>query len=482
MYESPTLRFLHNVGQQEGDIPNRSHSRPKPQPQSKNGSLPLNSSFGHRPLEGLISCETLLLHTCRFKETLFLPDLYKTGYKVFLPLYTSHPLDVHDPTIKRILIIIHGRERNARNYFCIGVSEMKNLTGTIVIAPWFYNRSIEETEWNSCLVSSTITTSEPSIPVPRSVCWSNERWMSGGDDTRSPPHYTTSFDCMDLILKEITKTNFPNLETIVISGFSAGAQLVMRYAFFSDFMNELHHDENKNIKIRVIVSDPSSYLYFDDLRPALACAPPRDTGPHWSCHQFQVPTNFQIKCPHYDNYKYGLKDVKNGSVSRVQNMYLEKFIGNSEKILEIVKKFPEKDIRWLFAVQDTCNCQVEGYVNPSGCFHRNTTCFRQSGNISDGPSLIHEKKRWEGDSQDQGNCCDTYPASSVTNSLDTLCEAMLQGSNRLQRGILFMNYMRFFFTGSSHVSRDFPRFDFYDGEHNGLSFLSSNKFYEWSLE
>jgi pimeloyl-ACP methyl ester carboxylesterase len=73
---------------------------------------------------------------------------------------------------------------------------------------------------------------------------------------------------VDAILARLADRRlFPKLDSVVIAGFSAGGQIVQRYAVVGHGEASL---TRVGIATRYVVSDPSSYLYFDAGRPAPA--------------------------------------------------------------------------------------------------------------------------------------------------------------------------------------------------------------------
>jgi pimeloyl-ACP methyl ester carboxylesterase len=75
----------------------------------------------------------------------------------------------------------------------------------------------------------------------------------------------SSFDVIDAVLARFAdKTIFPNLKTVVLAGHSGGGQLVQRYAAVAKGDAPLLA---AGIKVKWIVSNPSTYLYFTADRP-----------------------------------------------------------------------------------------------------------------------------------------------------------------------------------------------------------------------
>ena len=89
--------------------------------------------------------------------------------------------------------------------------------------------------------------------------------------------------------------------------------------------------------------------------------------------------------------------------------------------------FKCKQVNYLLAALDVCNCNTPGFANGPLCLRwTNQTCTPSAG---------------------QANCCDTYPMSTTNNNLPVGCGDMLLGSNRLQRGLNFISYLKQKFPG-----------------------------------
>jgi acetyl esterase/lipase len=84
------------------------------------------------------------------------------------------------------------------------------------------------------------------------------------------------------------KDLFPNLRTIVVAGFSAGGQYVVRYAM----ANKVH--DALGVPVTYVVGSPSSYAYPDASRP--------DTGDG----TFQPFIDAQ-NCTTYHRWPYGMQ-------------------------------------------------------------------------------------------------------------------------------------------------------------------------------
>ncbi|AWA41578.1 hypothetical protein DBV33_24320 [Pseudomonas fluorescens] len=172
--------------------------------------------------------------------------------------------------IERVLIVIHGRLRNAETYRKSGeaAAELAGQTAnTLVIAPQFLNES------DVALYS-----------LPASVLrWQGNDWMAGGLSTG--PNPLSSYAALDEIVGRLSdRKQFPDVKQIVIFGHSGGAQVVQRYALLAQEQPAL---KTEGIRLRYVVANPSSYAYFNEQRPVA----------------FD-----HAKCPGFNRWKYGLVD------------------------------------------------------------------------------------------------------------------------------------------------------------------------------
>jgi pimeloyl-ACP methyl ester carboxylesterase len=163
-------------------------------------------------------------------------------------IYRTHSLDQKNDRITRALIIVHGMNRDADNYF-LSAAAAAFLAGaledTAVIAPRFASNA-----GGSC--RDTL--------APNEVSWPCDAWRSGGASPTAEK--LTSFDFTDEILRKLAaKKAFPNLQAIVVTGHSAGGQYAARYSMG----NTVH--ETLGVPVTYVVSNPSSYPYLDATRP-----------------------------------------------------------------------------------------------------------------------------------------------------------------------------------------------------------------------
>lgn len=220
--------------------------------------------------------------------------------------------------IERVLIIIHGRLRNADTYrqsAMHAAEQAGQSASTLVLAPQFLNE-----------------TDVAAHPVADSVLrWQGDDWMAGGLSTA--PFSLSSYAALDEIIARIgDRKQFPDVKQIVIAGHSGGAQVVQRYAL-------LGHDQPAlkaaDIQVRYVIANPSSYAYFDERRPVAFS---------------------HAGCPNFNRWKYGLADLPAYAKGQTAKQLKENYV--------------KRDVVYLLGQQDSdpkqpaldksCEAQAQG--------------------------------------------------------------------------------------------------------------------------
>jgi len=265
-------------------------------------------------------------------------QIIQNNNEISLPFFSNQSLDTPDGSIQKIVIVIHGANRNADEYYNSiynNAFDLDVLPETIIIAPQF-------------LITTDLNYWQPSTAY---AFWSSTTPWSSGDQSHStsehPRDYEiSSYTIMDSLIAHLLIT-YPNLQDIALVGNSAGGQFVNRYAAGSD--------QEAGGKIRYIVSAPSSYVYMDEYR--------------YGEYLFPIAWELPENCEGYNDYKYGLDDL---------NDYMSMMGLDS-----IQERYSRRKIQYLIGTTDT------------------------------------------GGTQD--------------------CESMTQGSNRLERSIIYYNYLQYFY-------------------------------------
>jgi hypothetical protein len=279
------------------------------------------------------------------------------GHVLEIPYFRNHDI-TENTNCRRAVILIHGKLRNADDYWSTlqataDTADSADMQDSlcILIAPQF----LTEAEIDSHNLDST------------HLYWSYGGWQKGNLSLDTPyvrPAQISSFAVMDTILAFLARRN-SYLDTIVIAGHSAGAQMVVRYAAGSPMEDEL---SGYGIHFRYVSANPSNYLYMDSVRVVPG-----------TLDSFAIPPPETIAaCPEYNEYKYGLDSLYNYSYmgqpkDSVRNRYYR---------------------RWLMYLL--------------------------------------------GD------------ADTLTDNLDTSCQANIQGVHRYERGIVYYNYLDYYYGSSVH--------------------------------
>lgn len=307
------------------------------------------------------------------------------GTRHFVPVYSS--VDLTQPLqMQSLLVFVHGIGGDANTFFCDALKAVPASVG--VVAPWFGDQEVRLKSWAA---NSTVASGDPT-----SLFWQGGKWNQGAAAANAPS--IASFAALDTILDLVTAKNKDSsgsqLKQVVVVGFSAGAQMVQRYAWATSY------GSGSVLPVKFVVSDPSTYLYFDDRRPDAACRPLNDTGSSWSCSTFLAPA--AEECKGFNTYKLGLDGLSEGSPYVAQPR-----IANNPGALS--SAYLQKAILYVFGGADTCNCNTKGYVNPGFCIREGDEVSRSCRPSVAGP-----------------RCCD-MPAGKRTNSfVDVSCGDMLQ--------------------------------------------------------
>jgi hypothetical protein len=206
-------------------------------------------------------------------------------------------------SITRALVAMHGHPRDANETFNAALAAVKAAgvgTNTLVVAPVY---QVATAQANKCSTKGVPTA------VKGDLTWTCETWLAGGVSTG--PAGISSFVVMDALIVQL-KRDFPDLTTITVAGFSAGAQMVQHYIGFAADV------ATPDLKVRYVVSDPGAWLYFDPERvqPALNGAQVA-----WSQCQGGVQGlgDCELKiaapntsCPSINSWKYGLDKLPSG--------------------------------------------------------------------------------------------------------------------------------------------------------------------------
>lgn len=212
-----------------------------------------------------------------------------------LTYYRNHPINSPNANIKRLVVVVHGKPRDAWVPFD-AVTQSAEFWGvlpeTLIVAPQF-----RESQWGN--------------------------WVQGDQSYQSYmnwwwPPTISSYAAVDELVQAIADpTRFPGLQEVVIAGHSGGGQFAQRYAATSRI-----EESRPGLRFRYVVANPNSYMYLNQWRRSA-------TG------SFFIPTG----CSGYNEYKFGLEN-RNPYTSQVTDA-------------EILAQYPRREVIYLLGDADT---------------------------------------------------------------------------------------------------------------------------------
>jgi pimeloyl-ACP methyl ester carboxylesterase len=217
-----------------------------------------------------------------------------------LALYLSRDWNKPQADVGRVVIVIHGRLRDADVYLRTARAALAAAgdagRGTLLVVPQFL---------------ATPDIGPHGLPAD-TLRWQPDGWMGG--ETAVAPAPVSSFEVIDAILSRLAdRALFPKLAQVVLAGHSGGGQVVQRYAVVGTGEAKL---AGAGVKIRYVVANPSSYLYFSAERPASTAG-----------------------CAGFDHWKYGWQDAPDYARRQTPAAYEQAYI--------------RRDVFYLLGMEDT---------------------------------------------------------------------------------------------------------------------------------
>ena len=249
-----------------------------------------------------------------------------SGDTLSQPYFRNISIDSTSEHIKYAIVSLHGDGRNSYEHFNV-ITQLAEMAGledsTILIAPTYPLQD----DINQYNLGSDI------------LYWPDIDWNAGNlsRDTQSNPRpfRISSFSTMDTIYHRLAENN-PSLKKIILTGHSAGSQMVVRYAAGGRGQANL---SNNNIELVYVPVNTPSYLYYDENRVLDEGVDVFDFGP--------------TDCASANQYKYGLDNL---------NQYMDE-----TGVEGIINNFKTSNITYLIGQYDfggqtnTCARMVQGY-------------------------------------------------------------------------------------------------------------------------
>ena len=240
-----------------------------------------------------------------------------------LPIYRTYALASAAP-VTRAVIVVHGAGRDAAGEFAAMVDAaraMRALGSTVVIAPLF-----QVDPKAPCL-------GKTDAPASGDLYWGCDAphdWKIGQPAVRTA---LSSFAALDAVLASVEK-RFASVSEVTFVGFSAGGQLVQRFA-------ALRSGATDRAKVRYVIGDPGSWMYLDNrrLRAGIECS---DTlCSNLDSPSFAPPEGTACGST-YDTYKYGLTNV-----AAALGAY-----GRTVSTSAVAATYASRDVDYLIAAKD----------------------------------------------------------------------------------------------------------------------------------
>jgi hypothetical protein len=178
--------------------------------------------------------------------------------------HSSRPLDEPHCHAGPLVVVVHGALRDSDRYLALARAAARRAgSNALLVAPQFL---------------SEVDTGAPG----GALHWEVEGWKGG--HPALGPAALSSFAVMDSLLDQLTWPANPGRDPgVVIFGNSAGGQFVNRYAAVGRGPDVL---AQRGVHVRFVISNPSTYLYFDRDRPV------------------SVPDSSSVNC-----WRYGFDDA-----------------------------------------------------------------------------------------------------------------------------------------------------------------------------
>jgi hypothetical protein len=248
------------------------------------------------------------------------------------PVYASLPLNAPGSLrkVKRLIIVVHDERRDARLSLRAVAApyagQAGSEAGTLIVAPRF---------------PSMVDADFHGMPA-----WRRTGWMEGLPSVaaRDRPPPINAFRVLDDLLRRFTAPgSLPALQTIVLAGHGAGAQMVQRYAVLNPVDESLRAT---GLDLSYVVANAESYLYLSPLRPSR-------TGRGYARYERGI-------CPTYEHYRYGLEDLP---------AVLQNYDGRLSRA-QLAARYAQRHVTYLLGSADTnpeytgldkgCGAEAEG--------------------------------------------------------------------------------------------------------------------------
>ncbi|MFJ4344335.1 alpha/beta fold hydrolase [Pseudomonas sp. NPDC089401] len=260
----------------------------------------------HHTLRTLTRALLLLLTLLLAAQTSAAPQMLSLGQATHYHFLAFANNDMHRASlpVQRAVVLLHGVRRNAEDYFDSGKQLLEHAglsaSDTLLLTPHF--------------LTPRDRRSGDDMPL-----WAKDKWMQG-TESQDGRVGIAGFTVLDDLLAYLgDRQHFPQLEEIVLIGHSAGGQLMQRYALLGEGDKGL-----SGIRVRYVISSPSSYLYIDDNRLQDGAFKPVVAG----------------RCPGYNQYRYGLEQAP------------DYFVRQGLDAQQLFRRYATRDVTYMVGALD----------------------------------------------------------------------------------------------------------------------------------
>jgi len=227
--------------------------------------------------------------------------------------YASYPVsdaNIQLGAIENVVVLIHGVNRNANEYFNEMSSVLQNEgieQTTLLIAPWF---------------------NDAENAANNEIYWNDNTWRIGADNSNSSLK-VSAFTIAEKLVAEVLSTGrFPSVKNALITGHSTGALFTH---LWSGILNPaLYPDQNFHFGVL-----NSQYFYY-----------PQDVRWETSTGMFEAPTT----CSSFNRWPYGF----------VNTIDLVSDIGKEE----FDNRFTQNKVTYILGTEDVV---TTGTLNTNDC-------------------------------------------------------------------------------------------------------------------
>jgi pimeloyl-ACP methyl ester carboxylesterase len=240
-----------------------------------------------------------------------------------------------DPEVRQVVFVQHGAAQNPVRYFQDAVTALEEadserpelgLDRHVVIL-------------SIAAIGESHVEDNPDRYADGHYAYWPSGWRGGEASLNDPS--ISNFDLLDAMATYVAD-HFPALESIVFVGHSAGGQVMSRYAVGTPLTEGL---EDRGIRVRYIISNPSTFLYFDRQRPDF------EAGEGMLDFADQDPLVDDEACPAFNEYHTGFEGERPEYMTR-------------RSVDEMLETFRHREVYLLQGADDN---DPEGAALARGC-------------------------------------------------------------------------------------------------------------------